>query len=725
MSVGEVKNISLKKHLTVIFLFTVLFLMISSISAHDLENDTDDNLQSNFKDDLLLDDEIPDIPDLVEDVSNNVTPTNIGAYFQNSELNDKYKGQTLIFSGNFENFNQLTIKSDDVKLLGNNAKFKNTVFNIESNGVTLKDFTFESNKAIKSNDGAVISVNGENVSLVNLNISYTVPNDVEAYVIYADGYNGDVADCLKIINSTIYFEGHNFNTNKYNCAVKLTWVNSLLMENNTITSRLPLKNVNYGFDGATLDSDYVYVLGLERCDDFIVNNNTFICDVNKRTAVQYPTLNCVMLSKSDNGLFSNNSIFVTDFLTYPGVENYIYGLDIYKLNNLLVADNKISIVTTGGKLALGTAYPIQVCGPISGINITRNDLYSFSNGPNIGIYSQNFYGPTDISITFNKINVTGLAGIDEWALVTGIESQDTNAEILNNYIEVHSVAPVSINDNLYAISYRQSTAGSHSFDIQNNFAITNGYYAVYLLSSDYSTIVNNTLVSFNDDVETGDDSYRKGPRNHDDYSRDNMAIHISDYYRSINNIDMSQNFNSNSNSIISGERFSQNNNKQVRPTFNPLIPFYSNNNNVASKKPIDTVDTDETRGYVDDGSVQGNIDDGNINNKRDSQQSYDDGENQEAYVDSQSLGDVEIDGSNFNARSNSSDLSPSLNGNDNPLSKSQSPDSSGASQSVSKKVYELDELVKNEEKVIPSIFFIIVILALLVVGYNRKNSDFN
>ena len=719
------KNISLKKHLTVILLFTVLFLTISSISAHDLENDTDDNLQSNFKDDLLLDDEIPDIPDLVEDVSNNVTPTNIGAYFQNSELNDKYKGQTLIFSGNFENFNQLTIKSDDVKLLGNNAKFKNTVFNIESNGVTLKDFTFESNKAIKSNDGAVISVNGENVSLVNLNISYTVPNDVEAYAIYADGYNGDVADCLKIINSTIYFEGHNFNTNKYNCAVKLTWANSLLMENNTITSRLPLKNVNYGVDGATLDSDYVYVLGLERCDDFIVNNNTFICDVNKRTAVQYPTLNCVMLSKSDNGLFSNNSIFVTDFLTYPGVENYIYGLDIYKLNNLLVADNKISIVTTGGKLALGTAYPIQVCGPISGINITRNDLYSFSNGPNIGIYSQNFYGPTDISITFNKINVTGLAGIDEWALVTGIESQDTNAEILNNYIEVHSVAPVSINDNLYAISYRQSTAGSHSFDIQNNFAITNGYYAVYLLSSDYSTIVNNTLVSFNDDVETGDDSYRKGPRNHDDYSRDNMAIHISDYYKSINNIDMSQNFNSNSNSIISGERFSQNNNKQVRPTSNPLIPFYSNNNNVASKKPIDTVDTDETSGYVDDGSVQGNIDDGNINNKRDSQQSYDDGENQEAYVDSQSLGDVEIDGSNFNARSNSSDLSPSLNGNDNPLSKSQSPDSSGASQSVSKKVYELDELVKNEEKFIPSIFFIIVILALLVVGYKRKNSDFN
>ena len=75
--------------------------------------------------------------------------------------------------------------------------------------------------------------------------------------------------------------------------------------------------------------------------------------------------------------------------------------------------------------------------------------------------------------------------------------------------------------------------------------------------------------------------------------------------------------------------------------------------------------------------------------------------------------------------SNSSDLSPSLNGNINPLSKSQSPSSSDASQSVSKKAYELDELVKNEEKYIPSVFFIIVILVLLVVGYKRKNSDFN
>ena len=194
--------------------------MISSISASDVVNKT----LNSHKDNTILSDEseeTPDIPDLIEDVSNNVTPTNFGVYFQNGVLNDKYKDETLLFSGNFENLNQLTIKSDNVKIIGNGAIFKNTVFNIESNGVILKNLKFDSNRNIKSNDGAVIRISGENCNLVNLTINYIVPNDVEAYAIFADGYNSNPADCLKIINSTIYFEGHNVNVNRYNCAIKL------------------------------------------------------------------------------------------------------------------------------------------------------------------------------------------------------------------------------------------------------------------------------------------------------------------------------------------------------------------------------------------------------------------------------------------------------------------------------------------------------------------------
>jgi len=716
------ENIGWNKRLYIIFVITIFFLMISSISASDVVNKT----LNSHKDNTILSDEseeTPDIPDLIEDVSNNVTPTNFGVYFQNGVLNDKYKDETLLFSGNFENLNQLTIKSDNVKIIGNGAIFKNTVFNIESNGVILKNLKFDSNRNIKSNDGAVIRISGENCNLVNLTINYIVPNDVEAYAIFADGYNSNPADCLKIINSTIYFEGHNVNVNRYNCAIKLTCVDSLLIENNTVTTSLPLKNVDYGPQGATIDSDYVYTIGIEECDNFIINNNTIVCDVNKRPAVSYPTLNCVMISKSDNGLFSDNSIFMTDFVTFPGIENYLYGLDIYNLNDLVVINNKISIITTGGKLALGTAYPIQICGPISGINITLNDLYSFSNGPNIGIYSQNYYGPTDLSITFNKINVTGLAGVHEWALVTGIESQDTNAEILNNYIEVHSVGPVSVNDNLYAISYRQSTAGSHTFNIQNNFAMSNGYYAVYLLSSDDSTIFNNTLISSNGDVNSGDNSYKQGPRNHNgDFSRENRVITILDYYKSKNNIDVTSNSNSFDNSIISGGSISWNNyNSQQRPNGNPLVPHYSNIKKDSPANPMDG--SDENNNYIDDGSVQGRI---YVSDKKSDLKHETSSENDEfSYVEATSYGDVGSDGFNFNSYSNGSDVSPSLNGNDNSLSGSQSSDGSASSQSVSKSAYELDETVKDKEKFIPSVFFVVLILLLLVIGYKRKNSSFD
>ena len=160
------------------------------------------------------------------------------------------------------------------------------------------------------------------------------------------------------------------------------------------------------------------------------------------------------------------------------VENYLYGIDVYNLNNLTIAYNNISIITTGGKLAAGTAYSIQITGSISAVNITYNDIYTFSNGPNIGIYSQNYYGNTSLSITHNRINVTGLAGSHEWALVAGIETQDSNSTIQNNTIEVYSVAPVDIGDNIYGISYRQKTSGNHTYNIQNNTVFSDGFYSV-------------------------------------------------------------------------------------------------------------------------------------------------------------------------------------------------------------------------------------------------------
>ena len=170
-------------------------------------------------------------------------------------------------------------------------------------------------------------------------------------------------------------------------------------------------------------------------------------------------------------------------------------------------------------------------------------------------------------MTYNVINVTGLAGTHEWALVTGIESQDSSSEIMNNIIEVHSVNSPSRNDNLYAISYRQSTTGLHSYNIQNNLAFSDGYYAVHLLSSDNSIIINNTLVSYNDNAKTGENSYSKGSYGHkDDQTSNNVVYKLIDYYK-INTIVVEDITSSNSNSLIDGSSIAWNNQNQQSFSF--------------------------------------------------------------------------------------------------------------------------------------------------------------
>ncbi|MBQ2353162.1 MAG: hypothetical protein II396_02435 [Methanobrevibacter sp.] len=704
-----------------IMLIILVLFSLSAVCAADVDNSTVNNydygtLSADYQDSVISDDEKPDIPDLVVDDKKHVYQSNINLYFKNGVLKKEFKGDTLVFSGNFDNLGVLTITSNDVNIVGENAYLKNTVFNIQSNGITLKNLSFDLDKSIRDNNGAAIQVNGYDVTLDSLDINYVVPNDVEAYAILSDGLNGYSSENLKIVNSNISFEGHNDNVFKYNCVIKLTYANAPIIENNTISSSFPLKKVQYGTNGATLDSDYVYAIGLEQCPDFIIKNNTIIVDVNKRTAVEYPTLNAIMLSKSDNGSFLNNSLFMTDFVTPPGIENYIYGLDIHNLNDLLIKGNKISIFTTGGKLALGTAYPIQVSGPASGVNITQNDLYSFSNGPNIGIYSQNYYGETQISITNNKINVTGLAGTHEWALVTGIESQDTNSEILNNIIEVHSIDAVNEDDNLYAISYRQSTADEHTFNIQNNIAFTDGYYAVYLLSSDNSIINDNTLISFNENALSGSDSYHEGPREHNnDESSNNVVINARDYYGYQNTININSYENYGIFRYIDGRNIGVVSPNEGNHNYNPLIPGILN--------PIGG-ESGTGNDYQDDGSIQGTLSNEHGSslkptNLNDLFMDSSDNSNRENIVYSNDYGAGESNGFSANANSNSSDT-PSI-GTDNPLSKSPSSSSNAESHSVSK-AYELNRM--NKEEFIPSVFFVIMACLLLVIGYKKRDTDF-
>lgn len=751
-----------RKWAFLIIIFVVI-LSISQVSASEMENisdtsqmpltssQTDDNSLSTSDVEVIGDNKLPetpvkpDSPDLLVNETIYIDSTNIDEYFIDGELQQRCSNRTLVFVGDFENVGKLLIGVDNVTIKAAGSHLKNTVFDIAGNNCILSGLTIDLDSEYENNDYAGIFIAADNVTLDNVNINYVTPSNIQAYGIFASGSSQNPLKNVKIINSKVTFEGHNDRVSTYNCAVKFMNCLDAIFENNTVSASLPLKDVNFGSEGATLDSDLVLAVGIEACDNFTFRNNEIFCDVNKRPGSKYPTLDAVMVSKSNNSLIYNNSIYMTDFITYPGTDNYLYGLDIYNLNNLTVARNNIRIVTTGGKLAAGTAYPIQVTGPISGVNITENDLYSFSNGPNIGIYSQNYYGSTALSITKNRINVTGLAGVHEWALVAGIETQDSNSIIRDNIIEVHSVGEVGIEDNIYGVSYRQHTSGNHTYDIQNNTVFSDGFYSVSLLSSLNSIISDNLLVSFNDKINTDGSGFNHGDiLSHEGTEfYNNKIMTIYDYYARLNNnLDGESELNYEtpinnegiSNDVDGKDILGRNDDDSF--SYNPLIPGSSKNsgsnsglidNSGENNNPNDddnggtSANEDSNNGGKTDNSGVGPSNGGgsssNVLNLQELLDRYDDSS-------SSSNSSANYESSSSDVVSNNTDSTPSLEGNtelgQSKASSSASPAGEGSS-SVTK-AYELQEMNDNNE-FIPSIFYVIAAVILLAVGYKRRNSN--
>ena len=701
------------------------------------ENSNDSIIEGSEENSEILgdgeDEEVPDVPDLIpegnSDDVNYVYPSNIHNYFKNGVLDSKYANKTLIFIGDFEDLGKLTINSPDVNITGINAHLKNCVFDIQRSDISLSNLVLDLDKEFRENHGAGIFVAGDNANLFNLTINYTVPDNVEAYTILSNEYIDSYVDNLQIRNCFINFEGHNEDLYVYNCAVKLIGAYYSIMENNTIICSLPLKLIIYGVGPESLDSEYAFAVGIEDCEEFVLNNNTIITDVNKRPAIQYPTLDSISISQSDNVVVSNNSIYMTDFVTPQGVENFLYGINGYNLNDLLIIGNNISIITTGGKLSLGTAYPIQIAGPTSGINITENNISSVSNGPNLGIYSQNFFGDTELFVSNNIINITGLAGQHEWALVAGIESQDTYSEIFNNTIEVHSIAEVNEGDNIYGISYRQSTDNEHVFNIENNTMFSDGKIGVYILDSDESNVNGNTLISFDEDAKTGDDAYQEGPRDHGNTNaNNNKVIRAEDYYQN-QNININGNGDGADNAPHTNPlipHHGEGDNSGTNPMVNPTIPGYNPNQGISDGDNSDTNNTNfiDNDG-MEDGEVQGTINDdrhynGHTTDTNDGTNREHSNNNGNANANNDNkINSTSNDGS---LASNSTDSSPGLTGTD-PIGKSPDSSSQGQSESVAKKAFKLNEVLDfAKDKTLEMFLLIIGLFILLIIGYKRKKT---
>lgn len=478
-----------------IILFSIGFVSASTANADNLTMLNDDiavedaNIQSSSSSNVLKIEQNNSMND--EPQNYIVNQRNFKMYFDdNNNLKSEYGGKIITFNGEFKDKGVITINSDNTKITGRNTIFNNTVFNLNADGIMLTNLNFVLDKKFTSNKNAGIYITGDNCTVFNNVINYTTPVDTTGIGIYSRNNND-----LKVVNNTVIFKGNALKTG-FNYPIILTKSNNALILGNNITSFLPLKTVGhysqtiYGDAGKNTVTSFA----ADSCNNLTLSGNNIHSSVSGSYG-GYPTLSSVVLSSCRNSLIEKNNITEVDYYTKKGVDNYLYALDIYGSNNLTVVYNNIDVFTEGGKYAAGTAYPIQ-SSYSTNIKIAYNNLVSFSNGPNLGVYS---WGGT-LEIINNFINITGLAGRHEWALVAGIEVQDTNDTILNNTIITRSVNEYKSGDNLYGISYAQHYPGNHEFNIQYNNVSTAGSMAVSIdHSGGYETsnskIMNNLLIT--------------------------------------------------------------------------------------------------------------------------------------------------------------------------------------------------------------------------------------
>jgi hypothetical protein len=420
-----------------------------------------------------------------------VGSVNFTYYFADGVLKEDYEGSVLVFNGEFADKGIIDIRSPNVTVIGNNSLLRNTVFFLESSNVMLTGLNFVLDQEFADNDNAGILVLGDNCTVYNCTMDYAVPEAKTGFCVYAEG--GKIEN-VTFANSTFNFIGNNLGGG-WAYGIFPDGVDNAVVYGNNINCSLPLRSVNWAFDifgGVSMDAVGAFVA--QGCNNMTLSHNSISTYVNGGSS-SYPTLDTVIIYGCNNATVEKNRIYSEDFDSKNGKDNYLQGIDLYFANDVTILNNHIDIRTTGGRAGMGTAYPIQVNGPSYNVKIAYNNLTTINFGPNIGIYSQNYYGATKIDIISNFINVTGLASTHYWALVAGIEVQDSDDLILNNTIIVNNIGSYADNNNIYGISYSQNTKGNHTYNIQYNNVTTNGRYAVSL--SGTSSLVVNSIIANN------------------------------------------------------------------------------------------------------------------------------------------------------------------------------------------------------------------------------------
>lgn len=465
----------------------MMIACVSAVSATDIDgtNDVSDDIVIDEVTDIVEDGEIDDVDeDIVGEYRQSATnPITVDAstYSNYFDANGYFKDPTVdevTFDGSF-----------GAQTYGN-FKFNQSIVITATSGSTFTDVGFD------------LLANG--ITLNGVTITMNAPSGADCYAV-----NVLNSDNTNIINNVITYTCGSANAANYNYVVKIKDSTDVNMKGNTITATLPLKDVNYNNYG--VDADLVAGVAVSNANRFNFVGNTLTVTGNIRGG-WYPTLDAFLIYDSENATIERNTITEKDTVSQDGEYSYIYGIDVFRCNNIKINNNTVTMNAddAGGHLdsgnGTGAAYCVQLTGPHTGVVISNNTLTTKNHGPNAAIYSQNYYGYTNITVCGNTINVTGHGSASTWDVVTGMELQDNYATVCGNTITVTN-DEYGDDYNVYGISYCQQTSGNHIYVIENNaVTVIQGGYTIYIIDGN-SYLYNNTLIAYHDgEYYYGDDT---------------------------------------------------------------------------------------------------------------------------------------------------------------------------------------------------------------------------
>lgn len=456
-------------------MFVLLVLCVGSVSATDIEStdDVSDIMEVDEVTDVVEDVEIDDATeDVVEGCSQSATnpiTVNSSTYSNYFDANGYFNDPTVdkvTFDGSFgaQTYGNFKFNQSIIVTATAGSTFTNVGFDLLANGIKLNGVT----------------------------ITMTAPSGADCYAI-----NVANSDNTCIVNNVITYTCGYANAANYNYVVKVKDSSDVTMNGNTITATLPMKTVDYSKSG--MDVDLVAGVAVANANRFNFVGNTLSVTGNIRDGL-YPTLDAFLIYDSENATIERNTITEKDIVSQTNEYSYIYGIDVFRCNNIKINNNTVTMNAddAGGHLTsgngTGAAYCVQLTGSHTGVMISNNTLTTKNHGPNAAIYSQNYYGYTNITICGNTIQVTGHGSASPWDVVTGMELQDNYATVCGNTITVTNDAEYDEGYNVYGISYCQQTSGDHTYIVTcNNVTVINGLLTIYIIDGVNCNVTCNNL----------------------------------------------------------------------------------------------------------------------------------------------------------------------------------------------------------------------------------------